>query len=66
MDNLWELAEEINKIDGIGASQYLKMLIEKEKMGVITTKEIIELLKKYYGDINAWYLRWSKKWSFVK
>ncbi len=53
MDNFWELAEEINKIDGIGASQYLKTLIEKEKMGVITTKEIIELLKKYYGDINA-------------
>ena len=47
------LLRAINKIDGIGASQYLKMLIEKEKMGVITTKEIIELLKKYYGDINA-------------
>lgn len=53
MDDIWKLAEEINQIDGLDASDYLKSLIEKEKSGMITTKEIIELLKKYYGELNA-------------
>lgn len=56
MDVLWELAEKINQIDGLDASLYLKELIEKEKSGLITTEEIIELLKKHYGEKNEWYL----------
>ena len=56
MDVLWELAEKINQIDGLDASLYLKELIEKEKAGLITTEEIIELLKKYYGEIDERYL----------
>lgn len=52
MDNIWTLAEKINQIDGLDASLYLKELIEKEKSGLITTEEIIELLKKHYGEID--------------
>ena len=66
MDDIWKLAEEINQIDGLDASDYLKSLIEKEKSGMITTKEIIELLKKYYGELNAWYICWWKNRSFNK
>ena len=53
MDDAWKLAEEINQIDGLNASLYLKELIEKEKRGLITTEEIIELLKKHYGEDDA-------------
>lgn len=56
MDNIWTLAEKINQIDGLDASLYLKELIEKEKAGLMTTEEIIKLLKKYYGEKNEWYL----------
>ena len=52
MDNIWTLAEKINQIDGLDASLYLKELIEKEKAGLMTTEEIIELLKKHYGENN--------------
>ena len=52
MDNIWTLAEKINQIDGLDASLYLKELIEKEKTGLMTTEEIIKLLKKYYGEID--------------
>ncbi len=51
--DLWDLAEKINQIDGLSASDYLKELMEKEKLGLITTDEIIELLKKHYGETNA-------------
>ena len=46
--NKWEEAIAINKVDGIDASKYLQELIEENKKGNITTKEIIERLKKYY------------------
>lgn len=58
MDNIWTLAEKINQIDGLDASLYLKELIEKEKAGLITTEEIIKLLKKHYGEIDERYLHW--------
>lgn len=60
MEEIWQLAEKINQIDGLEASSYLKELIEKEKKGLITTEEIIKLLKEHYGEKNAWYLYWWK------
>ena len=60
MEEIWQLAEKINQIDGLEASSYLKELIEKEKKGLIATEEIIKLLKEHYGGKNAWYLYWWK------
>lgn len=53
MEEIWQLAEKINQIDGLEASSYLKELIEKEKKGLIATEEIIKLLKEHYGGKNA-------------
>lgn len=45
----WILAKAINKIDALSASDYLNELIEQEKMGKITTEEMVIKIKEYYG-----------------
>ena len=55
-DEVWEIAKNLNKIDGLDASDYLENLIEENKKGKITKEEIISKLKEYYQneERNNW------------
>ncbi len=49
-EEIWELAESLNKIDGLPPSEYLKNLIIEEENDKINTQEIIKKLKEYYKN----------------
>ena len=46
----WILAEDINRTDGLEASDFLKRLILKNNEGLVTTEEIKDALVEHYDD----------------
>jgi hypothetical protein len=50
IDKAWDFALGLNKIDGLNPSKQFLDLVEKEKRGKITDKDIEAFLKKKYFE----------------
>lgn len=49
-EEIWRIAEAINKSDGLIPSNYLKELIEENKKEKMTEEEMVEKLKENYSE----------------